>query len=279
MDVHRNWAYTIEEVQEEFKRRGYVLLEDKYVNSTKRLKYRCNKHPDKNLKISFSDLKNGGKGCVYCAGLNKPDFQEVKNNFDKLGLDLLETEYKNQRTKMRYRCRKHDDHIQSAIYKTIKKGHGCRKCGYEKASETNRGSDHWNWNGGVSEIKHYLRKTIDDWKFKSLEAYDFKCAITGEKAKDLQVHHLTPFYIIRDEALEELSLPVYEKIGNYSEKELSDLVESIRRKHDEELGVPLRYDIHRLFHSEYGNKTNAKDFEEFKSRYLSGEIGEKEAKA
>lgn len=276
MGVHRNWAYTLEEVQEVFRERGYVLLEDEYVNSITKLRYQCNKHPDKDLSITFSDLNNGGKGCVYCAGLNKPDFQEVKSKFESLGLELLETEYKNQRTKMRYRCRKHPETVQEAIYKTIKKGHGCKKCGYERASKSNSGSGNWNWGGGVSELKHYLRKTIDGWKFESLKAHDFKCAVTGEKAQDLQVHHLTPFYIIRDEALRELNLPVYERIGDYSVEELDSLVDLIKRKHDEELGVPLRYRIHRLFHSEYGNTTNAKDFEEFKTRYHNGEFNESE---
>lgn len=277
MKVHRNWAYTIDEVREEFSRRGYNLLEKEYKNSTTRLRYECPKHPDKELYIKFSDLKNGGKGCVYCAGLNKPEYEEVKEKFDDLGLDLLEKEYKNQVTKMRYRCRKHPDSVQEAIYKTIKKGHGCKKCGYEKASKTNSGSGNWNWGGGVSELRNYLRKTIDDWKFETLKAYEFKCAVTGEKAQDLQVHHLTPFYIIRDEALRELNLPVYERIGDYSEEELGSLVDLIKRKHDEELGVPLRYSIHRLFHSEYGNTTTAEDFEEFKTRYHNGEFNESEA--
>src|SRR5699024_11886115 len=71
------------------------------------MRYRCHKHPDKELYITFSDLNNGNKGCVYCAGLNKPTMEEVRENFNKLGLILLEDSYKNQRTKMRYICRKH----------------------------------------------------------------------------------------------------------------------------------------------------------------------------
>ena len=277
MKVHRNWAYTIEEVCEEFELRGYTLLESEYKNSATKMRYRCEKHPDKELFIRFRDLKHGGKGCVYCAGLNKPNFEEVRQRFDELGLILLEKEYKNQRTKMRYRCQKHPELIQSAIYKTIKKGHGCKKCGYEKASKKNSGDGNWNWNGGVSELRDFLRKTVDEWKFDSLKAHDFKCVITDEKAQDLQVHHLTPFHVIRDEALNELGLSVYENIGDYTEFELNRIVDLVHLKHKEELGVPLRYHIHRLFHSEYGNSATSEDFEEFKQRYHSGEFDEKEA--
>lgn len=269
--------YTIEEVRDFFKSKGYELLEPDYINSLTPMRYRCNKHPDRDLKIAFSELKSRGKGCVYCAGLNKPEFAEVKSNFDKLGLELIETEYINQMTKMRYRCRRHPDIEQSAIYKTIKKGHGCSLCGREKAAKKIQGSGNWNWNGGISEIKHYLRKAIDEWKFNSLKVYDFKCAITGEKAQDLQVHHLTPFHVIRDEVMAELGVTVRETIGEYSRAELDALEDGIKKRHDGELGVPLRYHIHRLFHRVYGNNATKEDFLEFKERYHRGEFSDEEA--
>lgn len=275
--VHRNWRYTIEEVRNVFETRGYTLLEKDYKNSDQKLAYKCGKHPDKKLSITFSDLKNGGRGCVYCAGLNKPTIDEVRSGFKELGLTLLDTEYKNQLTKMKYRCNKHSNVIQETIYKTIKKGHGCRLCGREKAVKKLSGKGNGSWNGGISEIKYYLRKQINDWKFESLKNNDFRCDITGERGQDLQVHHLTPFHIIRDEVLAELNIPVYETIGEYSEKELSLLVEGVQRRHENELGVPLRYGIHRLFHREYGNDATKEDYEEFRERYKIGEFDEEEA--
>lgn len=269
---HRNWIYTIEEVREVFESRGYTLLATDYKNALQRLSYKCNKHPDKDLSITFSDLNNAGKGCIYCAGLNKPTIDVVRQTFEQLGLTLLEIEYKNQLTKMEYRCNRHPDIVQRAIYKTIKKGHGCQKCGREKASIKTTGKNNWNWNGGISEIKYFLRKQIDDWKIESLKASDFKCVVTGEKAQDLQVHHLTPFYVIRDEVMEELALPIRETIGEYTQEELDALVSGIKHRHDVELGVPIRYHIHRLFHRLYGNTTTSEDFDEFKERYHAGEF-------
>ena len=275
--VHRNWAYTLEEVTAAFEARGYTLLTKDYKNSLQRLPYSCSKHPDKELYITFSELNNDGRGCVYCAGLNKPTYDEVVRTYRSLGLTLIESEYRNQRTKMRYICDKHDDVIQESIYKTVKKGHGCRLCGYESASAKNSGENNWNWGGGISELKHYLRKQINDWKFESLKAYDFKCAITGEKASDLQVHHLTPFYVIRDEVMDEYGLDVRETTGDYTDEELMQLVEGIQRRHADELGVPLRYHIHRLFHSEYGNTATATDFTEFAERFRLGDFDAKQA--
>lgn len=266
--------FALDEVRGFFEVRGYRLLETDYINATTKMRYECPNHKDKETYISVNDLKNNGRGCVYCAGLNKPTFDEVKERFNSMGYYLLETEYKNQSTKMRYKCRKHPEITQFAIYKTIKKGHGCKLCGRDSAAKSISGSNNWNWGGGVSELKHYLRKQIDDWKFKSLERHNFKCVVTGEKAQDLQVHHLIPFYIIRDEVLSELKIPIYETIGEYTDEQLSTLVAGMKRKHDEQLGVPLRYHIHRLFHHTYGNNATEADFIEFKTRYNLGEFAE-----
>ena len=269
--------FTLEEVQGFFNDRGYKLLDLNYEHSMQRMQYECPKHRDKETYITVNDLKNSGRGCVYCAGLNKPDFTDVIDTFDKLGLDVLETEYKNQRTKMQYRCRKHPDVIQSAIYKTIKKGHGCKLCGYEQTAISNTGEGNWNWNGGLSEIGQYLRKNIGDWKQKSLAYHDYRCVITGEKASDLEVHHVTPFNVIRDEVFAELNIPIYETIGEYTFEQLTALAEGVRHKHDAELGVPIRYHLHRQFHSLYGFKTAEADLLEFKTRYRLGELDEEMA--
>lgn len=269
--------FTIEEVTEFFEARGYRLIDTDYKHSMQKLRYECPKHSDKETYITVNDLKNNGRGCVYCAGLNKPEFNEVVATFNALGLDLLETEYKNQRTKMRYRCRKHPDIVSSAIYKTIKKGHGCQQCGIEQTALSNMGEGNPSWNGGLSEIKQYLRKNIGDWKQKSLAHYDYRCALTGERASDLEVHHITPFHVIREEVFAELNMPVYETIGEYTYEQLTALVEGVRRKHNAELGVPMRYHLHRQFHSLYGFKTTESDLLEFKTRYRLGELNEKVA--
>lgn len=272
--------FTLEEVSQFFKDRGYTLLSESYEGATFKLRYECPSHKDKELYITLNDLKNNGRGCVYCAGLNKPTINEVEEAFNELGLELLTDVYVNNRTKMPYRCQKHNDSVQYAIYKTIKKGHGCQLCGREKAGTQIRGENNWNWGGGVSEIKHYLRKQLNDWKMSSLKATNFRCDITGEKASDLQIHHLTPFANIRDEVFAKLDIPIKNQISEYSDAELTLITEGIKKRHTKELGVPLRYEIHRLFHSIYGNSNTPEQYYEFKERYMRGEfaeINEKEA--
>lgn len=264
--------FTIEEVSQFFADRGYKLLSETYGGATTKLRYECPNHPDKELYITFNDLKNNGRGCVYCAGLNKPSIEEVREAFDAIGCELLTDVYVNNRTKMPYRCKKHNDVVQHTIYKTARKGHGCQLCGREKTAQSNSGENNWNWGGGVSEIKHYLRKQIGEWKMQSLKATNYRCDITGEKASDLQIHHLTPFAKLRDEVFTELGLPIKEHINNYSDVELTLIVERIKERHSRELGIPLRYGIHRLFHSVYGNSATAQQYYEFKTRYLSGEF-------
>src|SRR5690625_8008355 len=122
--MHRNTKYTYEEVYKTFTKRGYTLLEKEYKNISTRMRYRCHKHPDKELYITFSDLNNGNRGCVYCSGLNKPTIEEVRENFNKLGLTLLEDSYKNQRTKIRDICRKQPNESQKNIHKTNKRATG-----------------------------------------------------------------------------------------------------------------------------------------------------------
>lgn len=99
---------SIEIIRKEFEARGYILLEDKYAGQKQKLKYKCPKHPDKELSITYSNFFMG-KGCPYCKGKGKPTFEEVQKIFHDRGYTLLETKYINGRTKMRFLCSKHSD--------------------------------------------------------------------------------------------------------------------------------------------------------------------------
>jgi hypothetical protein len=52
--------------RELFAAHGYRLTDEYYKNSSTPMRYICPKHPDKETRISVSDLK-GGHGCVHCA--------------------------------------------------------------------------------------------------------------------------------------------------------------------------------------------------------------------
>lgn len=260
-----------EYVEKRFKQRGYTLLEE-YKNSRTKIKYRCLKHPDKLLSIRYNDFQSG-HGCPYCSGkLSKLTIEFVREEFKKRNYKLLETEYRNVDTKMRYECPFHPDEEIRIRYHDFQNGAGCPFCATERRSEIIRGENHYNWKGGITELKDFLRKHISEWKQDSLKIYGYKCFVTQGK-QALEIHHVTPFYKIRDLVLEELNMPVFKNVSDYSEEQLNLIIEKLKEHHDEIGGVPLESDVHRLFHKIYGvYDTTIEQLHEFKYRYLSGEF-------
>jgi hypothetical protein len=203
----------------------------------------------------------------------KKTFQEVKALFIANGYELLETEYIGANVKMRYRCPLHPDLELSIKYNHLKNGHGCPECGIEKAIKKNKGDNHRNWNGGQTTLEKYLRKQTDRWKRRLLKEYGYRCVITGERRFDLDTHHLKPFHQICEEIFKELNLPTYETIGEYTKEELESISAKIREKHNDAIGVPIKKEMHQLFHEMYGKKnTRPENLLEFKLLYLRGKL-------
>ncbi|WP_269482542.1 hypothetical protein [Bacillus mycoides] len=48
---------TFEQVNAKFEKRGYELLETEYVIGTEKMRYKCPHHPDKELSISYAELR------------------------------------------------------------------------------------------------------------------------------------------------------------------------------------------------------------------------------
>lgn len=258
-----------EDVKAEFRRRGYILLESSYINNFIKMRYRCPEHPDKELSISYHNLKDKGAGCPYCAGQGRPSFNDVQALFADKGFELIDTKYENNKSKLRYRCLNHPEKIRTARLDSVQRVRGCRQCFLDR----NRGENHPHWNGGSTELTVYLRKMIDEWKWEAFNSFDGKCAITGESSRCLQVHHTKQFSVIRDEVLKVLNLPHHTLIGDYTSNELEAIVNLFRQRHEEVVGVPLKKEVHKLFHMIYGKKnTTMEDLIEFKARFLSGEF-------
>ena len=144
-------------------------------------------------------------------------------------------------------------------------------------SRSNRGSNNCNWKGGLSPLHPYFRGILYEWKIDSLKKYDYKCALTNENNGDLQIHHIKEnFSDIIIETLNILNLPIYQDMLNYTDEDIIKINKTfldLNYKHG--LGIPLRKSIHKLFHILYGLKNNnEKQFEEFKTRYFTGEFEE-----
>jgi len=128
------------------------------------------------------------------------------------------------------------------------------------------------WNGGRSSLANYLRQFTNEWKYKLLIKYNYKCYITG-KIGTQKIHHLYGFNMIINDILNELNLEIKECYSDYSEIDLKHMEILCKERHIENIGVVLCNEIHNLFHISYGRKNNTPEqFEEFKIRLKYGEF-------
>jgi hypothetical protein len=63
-------------------------------------------------------------------------FDYVKNFFEKHGCVLLETEYKNARTKIKYKCS--CGNISEIVFDSFRRGNRCRQCGQKRCADKQR---------------------------------------------------------------------------------------------------------------------------------------------
>lgn len=194
-------------------------------------------------------------------GQEKISYEYVKECFKKRGYELLSTEYINNEEYLYYKCPKHG--IKRITWCHFQSGKGCAECFYEgrKGENNNR------WNGGITELNHYLRGLLSEWKIKSLEKYNYSCCLTGIKGC-LEIHHIYPFNSIVEDTLRCLNLEARDKICDYSKEEIKHIEDEFLRIHMKNLGMPILPELHKLFHSEYGFiKTTKENFNEFINRF------------
>ena len=119
---------TLEYVKTYFKQQDCELLEKVYTNSNTKMQYLCKCGNDSS--ISFDNFRSGYR-CMKCSGNEKLTYEFVNNYFKEQSCELLETEYINSYTKMKYKCK--DNHITSISWDNFKQGYRCITCsGKEK---------------------------------------------------------------------------------------------------------------------------------------------------
>ncbi|MDF9625233.1 hypothetical protein P5775_21125 [Bacillus cereus] len=179
-----------EQVKEKFEERGYELLETEYVIGTAKMRYKCPHHPDRELSISYAELRNGS-GCRYCGILKRRhSFELVKETFESRGYKLLEKNYVNDRTKMQYKCPNHPNEVFTILFSHLRRGHGCPKCGQERSGQV-RSEAHFREqvsNGpsiytkeqrqkarsGKTELSYYA------WMLYGFKEFDFSAVLKDE---------------------------------------------------------------------------------------------------
>lgn len=136
----------------------------------------------------------------------------------------------------------------------------CSHCFGDRYSGTNSSK----WNGGIRNIAQYARGFSKEWVNVSRTHFKNTCLITQKKFNNnLDIHHVdTGFANILEDAFEEIQMPIYPKVQDYTDNELLEIKKIIREKHSKiPLGVCLSEDIHYEFHSIKGfTNTTREDF-------------------
>ncbi|MEW9674151.1 hypothetical protein [Ammoniphilus sp. 3BR4] len=125
----------------------------------------------------------------------------------------------------------------------------------------------------VQEISLFLRNQLKEWRDHAFRKHGAKCLVCGS-TENLVIHHVDePFSLIRDRVFEQCGIQ-YKQFDEYSHEELEFLKYRIIHEHKDVEGVPLRDDIHKLYHCKYPKINNKHSLLEFKSRYVNGEFKE-----
>lgn len=273
-------------IKDQFASKGYTLISETYINGKEPLMYICNKHKNEGIqmiKYDYFNRTNRSQGCKYCSKESRKEklklsFSEVEDLFKEKNYKLIsnECDYISARdNNLLYICPIHPNNINKTSYSNLKQGCGCKLCKNDTSSKIRKGSGNSNWQGGISQLNHHLRKIISPWVSDSMKQCNFSCIITGEKTK-WHVHHITSFNTIVAETLEYLNLPIKPIVGDYTEQEITLINNKCLQLHYHYgLGVCVREDLHTLFHCHYGYGNNTPEqWHSFVVRWEAGEFNE-----
>lgn len=108
---------TYEYVKKYFEERECKLISTEYINANMKLNYQCKS--EHISEITYASFK-AGHGCAKCYGNDRLTFENVKIYFEEQKCELLETEYINTHTDMKYRCK--CGNISNIVFSRFKDG-------------------------------------------------------------------------------------------------------------------------------------------------------------
>ena len=120
---------TYKEVKKYFKDHDCKLLETEYINAHTKMEYEC--VCENTSYITFDSFKRGSR-CKECGRKRQAEkrrhiFKDVKQYFKDRDCKLLETEYINNKTPMRYECDCGNDDCK-ICFSSFKRGSRCDEC-------------------------------------------------------------------------------------------------------------------------------------------------------
>jgi len=159
-----NEKLTYEYVYNYFKKQNCELISNEYINANTKMKYIC--CCGNESEIVFGSFQ-GGTRCMKCNGNEKHKFIFVFDFFKENNCELLDTEYINTTTKMKYICECGNEAF--STFNNFQQGHRCNLCKHKTQLKL------FNW---LKEIViNYTIETekVFDWSKhnKSYKRYDF----------------------------------------------------------------------------------------------------------
>jgi hypothetical protein len=262
----------IQELQREFKNKNCLLITPQYFRGSQQLEFICLKHDFVGIQTCTYNNFCKDKYCRLCGNEKignalRHSLEYIIKRFDDIDCDVLINEYKNGHTLIPYKCRKHPKYIQFVTYSNMHSNNvGCKFCRMDKRIKNS------NYNIPKSDLFNFLRGKIKEWKLYSAKMCNYQCVLTHQKFNN--IHHLFPFHKIIYKVLDKLSLPLFENIEQYTNEQLSNIIDECLNIHFElGYGICLVEDLHTLFHQIYGySNTNKDDFDDFSSRYKNFEF-------
>ena len=182
-----NLKYTLEQAMQEYKKMGYTLLATKYINNKTNMECKCDKGHI--VYMSLYAIMHGHK-CQICIGNKKHTIGFIRAEFAKKEYTLLSTNYKNNKQKLKYRCKL--GHIHYMRFDSFGSGRECPTCKKIKLFINRSGEKHWNWKGGISKEPY-----CQEWT-KKLRGFikkrdGYKCmnpCCNSKNPNRLSVHHI-----------------------------------------------------------------------------------------
>jgi G:T-mismatch repair DNA endonuclease (very short patch repair protein) len=136
-------------VKKAFESEDYVLLEDNYVNSRTKMRYRC---PRGNEHSMSWNAWRQGRRCPCCRTNAKLTIDFVRQSFEKENYKLLDDVYINSNTKLKYECPR--GHIHSIRWNNWISGNRCPKCNNTGTSRQEQEVIEFIRSLGVNFIEH-----------------------------------------------------------------------------------------------------------------------------
>ena len=133
-------------------------------------------------KITYSHFSNGGgRVCNKCSKSIQYEYDYVKECFENEGCELLETEYINCKTPMRYiaQCGHESKITFDAFLNADGTPKRCRNCHKIKHHDV---------------VKDRYKGIYKHWRAAVFEKYNGKCLACGRSDGRMETHHLVPYH-------------------------------------------------------------------------------------